>query len=577
MDFQDNETVLIPITVSRVASIDVFTTVELKSSQKNSPLVHLPVGAQIQLNVIPRDVRGRILAAASTSINFRPHRFDLTDIIATNNNLTLAITLKTAGETVLRIGDATNSQVATFIRLSAHESLLPQSSFPYENDLLVSDVICFDPNVATNEESRWSYQSSNVGMVKWLDEHKGVAQLTKPGDAFIKLHTDKQTYHSKIVIHQPHSLVFPEENQPQHIVNDDSSFFQIPVTTITNNTNSGKIRSIYGQCADDSVFDHINFPFECHVTFVRGSKTLSAVNWLIASPVFSKDFGYGCVVRRFDSSLTTSNLVIPDELVNDKYLARLTAKWVYDGSVHTGEAKLDVPFHFAFSVEEKKLVFSNMDQREAALSIWAPAYDVKHIVVKSCDGDIVTLQHLSRASDKHSAKANIFYNVRLNVKSAALFPEFTKRCEVEVTNTETMQTVMVPVTVELLDETAKQVYNALESRGVIDVLLILAHKYSYAIPTLLWTCFIGIIILVVAIYLKMKVFDKTGSFGDVTLNNATNHTSMASSLNSSNVSLREPVFRSTPIAGSPSLHLQNARERLRQNMGSSGDSRLWSY
>lgn len=202
----------------------------------------------------------------------------------------------------------------------------------------------------------------------------------------------------------------------------------------------------------------------------------------------------------------------------------------------------------------------------------------------------------------------MFYNIRLNIKSAALFTEHAKKCQISVENTLTGQVIRVPVTVQLLDETAKQVYNgkfqlqdsikflivsALESRGVVDVLLILAHKYSHAIPTLLWTCLVGIIILVIGIYVKMNVFDKTGSFGDNTLNNTTHQTSMASSLSSTNgalislsaqsfyklipVSLREPVFRSTPIAGSPQVSLPTARDRLRNQMGSGGDNRLWSY
>ncbi|UMM13778.1 hypothetical protein L5515_001884 [Caenorhabditis briggsae] len=60
--------------VSRVASFDIYPTTELKSAFENSPIVHLPVGAQFQLNVVPRDARGRRLAPASNSINFRLHR-----------------------------------------------------------------------------------------------------------------------------------------------------------------------------------------------------------------------------------------------------------------------------------------------------------------------------------------------------------------------------------------------------------------------------------------------------------------------------------------------------------------------
>ncbi|CAO4362101.1 unnamed protein product [Caenorhabditis nigoni] len=574
----DNETVLIPVTVSRVASFDIYPTTELKSAFENSPIVHLPVGAQIQLNVVPRDARGRRLAAASNSLNFRPHRFDLTDIVATNNNLTLTITLKTAGDTVLRIGDAANTHISTFIRLSASESILPRAAHKHAEDLVVSDVICLQSNILTGDGAHWSSQSSSEGRINWLNEHLGVAQLAKAGNAFVKLHTNQQTIHSKISVLLPSSLRFPEQH-PDFVSNDEHSVFVIPVTATTNNTSRNKVSSIYGECNADQIrsFDTISAPFGCQVSFVRKSKhVLSAVNWLTASAVFSPTFGYGCEIRRLDTSISTSSIAVPEELLKDQVDARITAKWVSDGTIQVDDAQVDVPFHFAFIVQEKELVFSNMNQIDAALSIWVPLYDSKNIVVSGCEGDIVSVGK-TKSNEHHSAKANIFYNVHLNVKAAALFTEHAKKCQITVENTLTGQIVRVPVTVQLLDETAKQVFNALESRGIVDVLLILAQKYSHTIPTLLWTCFIAFVILVIGIYVKTSVFDKSGSFGDNTINNSAHHTSIGSSFNSTNVSLRDPIFRSTPIAGSPQVALPTPRDRLRNKMGSGGENQLWSY
>lgn len=573
----DNETVMFPVTVSRVASFDVHPSIELKSAFENSPLLHLPVGAQIQLNVIPRDAKGRRLSAASNSINFRPHRFDLTDIVATNNNQTLTITLKTAGDTVLRIGDAVNTQIATFVRLSASESILPRLAHKYSNDLVVSDVICLQTNILTDGGSHWSSQSSSVGRVNWLDDSIGVAQLSKPGTTFLRLHTSQQTIHSKISILLPTALRFPENHKIEIVSNEPQAVYVIPVTAATNKTSGNKISSLYGDCSPDQIraFDVITAPFDCHIAFIRDSKALSAVNWLTATAVFSPQFGYGCEVRGFDSSVvSTSTIVIPEELLSEKIHARISAKWISDGTILVTDAHIDVPFHFAFIVEEKELVFSNMDQEESALSIWAPSYDVNNIVVSACEGDIINIKKVRHREERHSEKANMFFNVNLNVKSAALFTEHARKCQITVENTVTGQTVRVPVTVQLLDETAKQVFNALESRGLFDVLLILAQKHSHMIPTLLWTCLVGIIILIGGIYIKMNILDKTGSFGDNSIND-TLHTSMASSYNSTNMSLREPVFRSTPIAGSP--HVSLPRERLRNAMGSGGDNRLWSH
>lgn len=574
----DNETVLFPITISRVASIDVYQKNELKSAFVSSPLFDLPVGAQLQLHVVPRDAKGRRLVAASNSIIFRPHRFDLTDIVATNNNQSLTITLKAAGDTVLRIGDSVNTHIATFIRFSATESILPRVAQRFANDLVVSDVICLQSKILREEGSHWSAQSSSSGRVNWLDEISGVVQLAKAGSTFVKLHTAQQTIHSKITVALPTSLRFPEHHKLEHITNEEFAHFVVPVTAATNNTSRNKESSLYGDCTMEQVgaFDTITAPFECHVTFVRKSKAISAVNWLTASPVFNPIFGYGCEVRKFDSSVSTTTIVIPEELSKESIDARITARWLTDGTIQVTDAQIDVPFHFAFVVEEKELVFSNMDQDNAPLSIWVPPYDSSHIIISGCEGDIVSLKKSPKPTQKHSEKANIFYNVHLNIKSAALFADHAKKCQIKVENTLTGQVVLVPVTIQLLDETAKQVFNALESRGVIDVLLILAQKHSHIIPTVLWTLLVGAIILIVGIYIKMNILDKTGSFGDNSMN-STHQTSMASSFNNSNVSLREPVFRSTPIAGSPQVSLPTARERLRNTMGSGGDNRLWSY
>ncbi|CAB3410581.1 unnamed protein product [Caenorhabditis bovis] len=582
IDSSDNETALIPITVSRVYSLDVHPTVELRNAVDSSPLIHLPVGAQIQLNVVARDVRGRALSSSSSSsINYRPHRFDLTDIAASNNNYTLTITMKSPGETVIRIADTTNSHISTFVRLSASESILPPSAHKYSHDLVVSDVMCLQANILSGG-ARWSSKSSSQGRIEWIDESLGVGQLAKAGDTFIKLHADEQTIHSKVTIIEPHHLRFTEKSKPSLVVNDESSTYLFSVSAATNHTSSGKLNSIYGDCSPEqiSLFDSIRPPFECRVSFVRKSKTLPAVNWLRASPVFQNDVGYACEIRKLDSSMMASGIAIPDELASTQYDLEIEAKWILDAT-NVKSGKTIVPFHFAMFAEESELVFSNMEQTDTALSVWAPAYDLKNVIVRGCEGDIVTVQKLYGKTDKHSAKSNAFYNVRLNIKSAALFSEHARKCRVVVENTQTGQTIQIPITIQILDETAKQVYNALDRQGFIDFMLLIAHKYNNMIPTMLWTCVIGLVILAACIYAKMKIWENRGAFDDTAINSTIHQTSLASSLsssaNSSAMFRDSPIFRSTPIAGSPSISV-GPRDRLRAaaHLGSSGDGRIWS-
>ncbi|CAI5439516.1 unnamed protein product [Caenorhabditis angaria] len=581
VDSSDNETAIIPVAVSRVYSLDVSPTLELRSSFGTSPLLHLPVGAQIQFKIIARDVRGRVLSSTSTNINYRPHRFDLTDITAIDNNHTLTITLKSAGDTVLRISDASNEKISTFIRISASESLLPPAAFKYPNDLVVSDVFCLKSNLLSEDGLKWSSKSSNDGAINWLDEQNGVAQLSQPGDTFIKLQSGKQTIHSKIVINSPQILRFSSLSNPNLVTNEESTSFIFPVIAGTNETTQNKHSSIYGDCSKEQIasFSQSFVPFECHVSFARGRNAkYPAVNWLVANAIFAENIGFGCEVRRLEAAFLQG---IPEELEKQQWNVEVVAKWKLEEN-HVKEARIAVPFHFAMSVEKKELVFSNMVDTGADLSIWAPKHDLDHVTVRGCEGDILTIHKLRNAPTNSPTKSNIFYQITLNVKSAALFSDFARKCQISVENTQTGQIIRVPVSIQLLDETAKQVYEALESRGFFDVLIVLFKQNSGLLSKMLWTCAIAIILLAVGIYMKVNLSEKSGSFGDTTMNNSTLHqTSIASSLgstfNTSGIFRDSPQFRSTPIAGSPSL-IQSPRDRLRTaaHLGSAGDSRLWT-
>ncbi|CAD6186079.1 unnamed protein product [Caenorhabditis auriculariae] len=576
-DSTDNETNLVPVLVSRVHSLDVQLLNELKVVQAKAPLLGLPVGAEVQLQVVFRDSKGRQLIAAANKINYRPHRFDLTDITATNNNNTLAIVLKAPGETVLQISDATTREIATFVRLSAAETLLPTTALRNLNDLLVSDILCFQPAVV-GENLKWSSKSSNEGRIQWISGESGVARLAKEGATHVTSKTDVQTLHSNLVIHKPHALRFTDRQKPSIVSNDDSNYV-FTITTATNNTKD-KSTSIYGDCSAEQqkvLEKDVVPPFECFVEFVSKGKNLPAVNWLSASPVFDKDFGYGCKIARFDDSLTSTPLSVPPEMEKNQFDVQVTARWNLDGT-KIEQATIRVPFYFALRVEEKELALSNADHLGAALSIWAPRYHKSDIVVRGCEGEIVKIVSTSQTA-KHVSHATHFYNVLLNVKSAALFSELAKTCHVTVENAKTSQVIRVPVKVRLVDEAAKHVYNALESKGMTDIVLIVLQKYSHLIPSMMATCVVGIAVILAFLYIKYNYLERRGSYNDTSRFNETSmhHTSIASSVPSSPSSSAffrdSPIFKSTPIAGSPAFLPNN---RLRHGLGSGGDGRLWT-
>lgn len=124
----------------------------------------------------------------------------MTEIVASSANRTFTITLKSMGETVLKVSylsvrhsvfaqtvffqiwnDAEPSQNA-FIRLSALEMLYSSTRKP-----LVSDIVCFtSPLVGT---SRWG---STDDLLEWLDVDRGIARLAQPGSTYITVRVAEQ-------------------------------------------------------------------------------------------------------------------------------------------------------------------------------------------------------------------------------------------------------------------------------------------------------------------------------------------------------------------------------------------------
>lgn len=99
-----------------VHSIDLVSVTSL-NTRDDEKIVALPVGVMLKLNVLFRDSRGLFLHTSGSTISYRPHRFfsilsfthlffsrfDLTEISGNTDNTTITVTMKSAGETVLKV------------------------------------------------------------------------------------------------------------------------------------------------------------------------------------------------------------------------------------------------------------------------------------------------------------------------------------------------------------------------------------------------------------------------------------------------------------------------------------------
>ncbi|RCN44207.1 hypothetical protein ANCCAN_09790 [Ancylostoma caninum] len=84
----------------------------------------------------------------------------------------------------------------------------------------------------------------------------------------------------------------------------------------------------------------------------------------------------------------------------------------------------------------------------------------------------------------------------------------------EVENGITEQKIYVPVRIRIVGQAAKQVYNALDSTGFIEFVLIFLQHYSWIIPSLMWICLLGIFTIVAYWFIRRRIWERQGTFND---------------------------------------------------------------
>ncbi|CAJ0567546.1 unnamed protein product, partial [Mesorhabditis spiculigera] len=162
-----NKTLLVPVQITPARSIWVEVFPPL-SAPESSPLTALNVGQTLDLYIHFRDRFGVRLVAAPNqgqlpSASLRPYRNR-----RLNGNRTLAITLKTPGETVLRIWDAEDQSIETFIRFSAVDLPPPDANETTKDESILKAIA--EPSCPIQGASTADKASSfeRLGFFDWL-------------------------------------------------------------------------------------------------------------------------------------------------------------------------------------------------------------------------------------------------------------------------------------------------------------------------------------------------------------------------------------------------------------------------
>jgi hypothetical protein len=494
----------------------------------------LPQGIKIRLRVQFRDARGRLFNAANNDLKYRPHRFDLTDIVALDNNRTFDIVLKEAGETVFRVWDVENPRLSAFIRLPVGDVISPS-----ERSLFVGDLVCFSSPVKSGSTSAtiagqtWGTSGNSDKFIHFLQRNTGNAVMVTPGDAsvYVKLSPEGQnaTSFASLKIQQPSSLRFI--NSPKFVSNIKGRKFTFPVQYGSNLNESS--RNIHGcETNDLTVFSAVRPPFDCYSSIIGGSAHISAVNLFSTRPVFDTTSGtYVCLIA--DQIFELSSHQYADF---ENTQLQVSAQWNDDSNVKSSVA---VPFYPRFVVHDDEILLNNLENEHALLKLSAVKALHNHMRVETCHPNIVTIEKThAKGKDK---VGNFHYRVSLNVHSAALWNDKADKCVITIKNLLTEQVESVPVKIRLYGDATKLAINAFKYQGIFGWV---RHLIDTIWPFL--TSLLLLVVSAVLLYLGyQRGIQKHGGDMDASMYKA--RQSASNSLNYSGLqSLSKPLFSSTP-------------------------------
>uniref|UniRef100_A0A914ZAI0 Nuclear pore membrane glycoprotein 210 n=1 Tax=Panagrolaimus superbus TaxID=310955 RepID=A0A914ZAI0_9BILA len=576
-----NETTFITVDVMQVKSIHLSLEMPIVSSLASTTIPTLPQGIKIRIRVQFRDQRGRLFNAANNDLKYRPHRFDLTDIVALENNRTFDIVLKQAGETVFRVWDTVNPRLSAFIRLPVGDVIGPA-----ERSLFVGDVVCFSSPVKVGPANvfglTWGTSGHSNNVINFINRNNGNSVMVSPGEAsvYVKLGHEVQnanaTTFSTIKIQQPSSLRFV--NSPKFVSNIKSRAFVFPVQfgSILNDSS----RNIYGcdNTADLAAFSGIRPPFDCISSISGGVANIAAINLFTTRAVFDPSVGsYACV-------LTDQIFELKSHQINDFENSQLhvSAQWNDDSNV---KSSVSVPFYPRYVVHDEELLLNNLENEHALLKLSAVKALQNHMRLETCHPNILSVEKVSaKGKDK---VGNLHYRVTLNVHSAALWTDKADGCVITIKNSLTDQSESVPVKIKLYGDATKLAINAFRYQGLFGWIRNLIDTIWPFISSL-FLLFISSVLLYLG---YQRGIQKTGDQNDATMY----HKGLSPN-GSLNYSGLKPLYTSTPdenkfastgvaakFKSNSSLHHRNISNQLfeddslnvsRHSAGSGNDSYL---
>ncbi|KAM3728661.1 Nuclear pore membrane glycoprotein [Dirofilaria immitis] len=536
--YPHKELIYLPVSVTPIVSLHL----KVKCSEVlEKPLTVFPLGYRLHIDVESRDHFGRLFDSVKHSLNYRPHRFDLTEIHPGNANSSFDIHLKDLGETVFKVWDRNNPELSVFLRFPVKDVIRPSV-----HSVVLFEIVCFNSPLPV---SGWK-ELDGKRHFQFVDEKNGIAVAIDTGNTVIASYdSQKQTVFTKRNIVPAKSLRF--SSVPQFVSNIKNHQYLFPVLIDNTEQNPSNTYDCTPLLLEKLVLDA---PFDCTINFVKKVNALATSLFVARSTFLPKLGKYGCI-------LVEQTFEGPLALIEHQSLAlNITAIWNRVGKVK--EANVIVTFYSRFEVIQREIRLNNVNALEADLVIHSPASDASKISVETDGRGVLRIKKV-----KSISLTELWYRVELDINSVLLWQELLDNCSITVKSAVTGQFEVIPVTIVLHGDASKAVLRA--SDNLMGLLRSFLESTIVQVCVTLFTA--GILIAIIA---HCRGYSFLSYFFSSFYNSDPNATygSFASDYSERYPSLAYANGKS--FLGSPNLSpLSNRSSR---SAGSPGEPILWS-
>ncbi|RWS16815.1 nuclear pore membrane glycoprotein 210-like protein [Dinothrombium tinctorium] len=410
-DFGVTQTSDYRVHVKPVSFLMVKPTTRLISTNENDhQLIEIPIGFTMNFRVSFHDNVGKPYDAVQANIRVRPSRFDLINIISTNEEFNNSITIRALKEglTVLRVWDSLNvgtKILEDYIYIRSGHSIFPNDPRIY---LTVGDIICFSSPLRTAEGQTGVWEVEGESDALSIDFHTGTAIARKSGQVRVKHNLSTFTTTSSLVVISVPQFVHLETSSVSYFTN--SKIDQTVNIPIILGAHSKVSRS---HCKEEKIKEHLSKfqpPFDCNLIFTSPINGLNDIfnRELQAMDLFNCQIAFNFAKNFYEAKITVREDMNEPQLraalaIVENNITLVVNMLLLGNDIQSFESLLPItvtlPFYPAFYISSDEIVLTN-EKPLAYLSVVGTPQILQNLEVVAANDDtkkiidIFPMEHL---------------------------------------------------------------------------------------------------------------------------------------------------------------------------------------